>query len=144
MRILINELAEVQKEYGFLPETEIERIADDHKIPRAHLYGVISFYSRLYTEPKGDHIIRVCKSVSCGMNGSKEVREAIAAHLGIGENETTADNRYTLEFVECLGRCYAAPVMTIDDEVFEKCSVERAIEIIDSFGREKSMESGEK
>ena len=141
MRILINELAEVQKEFGYLPEMEIERIATEHDIPRAHLYGVISFYTRLYTEPNGDHIIRVCKSVSCGMNSSKELREAIMTHLGIGDNMTTPDNRYTLEFVECLGRCYAAPVMTIDDEVFESCTIESAIATIDSYGKDESMES---
>lgn len=141
MRILINELAEVQKKFGYLPEFEIERIADEHDIPRAHLYGVISFYTRLYIEPKADHIIRICKSVSCGMNSSKELREAIVAHLGVGENMTTPDNRYTLEFVECLGRCYAAPVMTIDDEVFENCTVESAVAIIDSFGTDHAKES---
>lgn len=134
MRILINELAKIQNELGYIPESEIERIAIEHELPKAHLYGVISFYSRLYTEKKGDHIIRVCKSVSCGMNSSQEVREAIVNHLGIGEDETTKDNRFTLEFVECLGRCHAAPVITIDDEVFENCTIEKALEAIESFG----------
>jgi NADH-quinone oxidoreductase subunit E len=133
MGILINELAEIQKEFGYIPESEIERLAIEMNMQKAQLYGVISFYSRLYTEKKGRNIIRVCKSVTCGMNGSKAIREAIIIHLGVGDSMTTEDERFTLEFVECLGLCNVSPVMTINDAVYENLTVEKAIEIIDSF-----------
>lgn len=133
MGILINELAEIQKEFGYIPESEIERLAIEMNMQKAQLYGVISFYSRLYTEKKGRNIIRVCKSVTCGMNGSKAIREAIITHLGVGDSMTTEDERFTLEFVECLGLCNVSPVMTINDAVYENLTVEKAIEIIDSF-----------
>ncbi len=133
MRILINELAEIQKEFGYIPENEIERLAIEMNMQKTQLYGVISFYSRLYTEKKGRNIIRVCKSVTCGMNGSKAIREAIIIHLGVGDSMTTEDERFTLEFVECLGLCNVSPVMTINDAVYENLTVEKAIEIIDSF-----------
>ena len=133
MRILINELAEIQKDFGYIPETEIKRLALEMNMQKAQLYGVISFYSRLYTEKKGKNIIRICKSVTCGMNGSQGIREAVMTHLGIGDSMTTEDERFTLELVECLGLCDVSPVMTINDAVYANLTVEKAIEIIDSL-----------
>ncbi len=131
MRILINELAEIQEKFGYIPENEIVRLAAEMNMQKAQLYGVISFYSRLYTEKKGKNIIRVCKSVTCGMNGSQAIREAIMAHLGIGDGMTTEEGRFSLEFVECLGLCNVSPCITINDAVYENLTVEKAIEIID-------------
>jgi NADH-quinone oxidoreductase subunit E len=133
MRILINELSEIQKKFGYIPESEIKRLAIEMNMQKAQLYGVISFYSRLYTEKKGRNIIRICKSVTCGMNGSQSIREAVITHLEIGDSMTTEDERFTLELVECLGLCNVAPVMTINDAVYENLTAEKAIEIIDSF-----------
>ena len=133
MRILINELAEIQEEFGYIPENEITRLALEMNMQKAQLYGVISFYSRLYTEKKGKNIIRICKSVTCGMNDSQGIREAVMTHLGIGDAMTTEDERFTLELVECLGLCDVSPVMTINDAVYSNLTVEKAIEIIDSL-----------
>lgn len=133
MRILINELGEIQKKFGYIPECEIKRLAVEMNMQKAQLYGVISFYSRLYTEKKGRNIIRICKSVTCGMNGSQIIRDAVITHLEIGDSMTTEDERFTLELVECLGLCNVAPVMTINDAVYENLTAEKAIEIIDSF-----------
>jgi NADH-quinone oxidoreductase subunit E len=133
MRILVNELADIQKEYGYIPESEIIRLSEEFHMQKAQLYGVISFYSRLYTEKKGKHIIRICKSVTCGMNGSQEIRDAIIKHLHLEDSRTTEDQRFTLELVECLGLCNLSPVMTINDAVYENLTVEKALEIIDSF-----------
>ena len=133
MDILINELAEIQKEHGYLPEAEIERIAKEKGIQKAQLYGVISFYSRFYVNPVGKNIIRVCKSVSCGMNGSQETRDAIKQHLNLNDSATTEDGLFTFEYVECLGLCNLSPAMTINDEVYEALTPEKAIEIIESY-----------
>lgn len=138
MDILINELSEIQKEHGYLPEAEIERIAKEKGIQKAQLYGVISFYSRFYVSPVGKNIIRVCKSVSCGMNGSREIRDAIKQHLNLNDSvtndsATTEDGLFTFEYVECLGLCNLSPAMTINDEVYEALTPEKAIEVIESY-----------
>ena len=133
MDILVNELADVQKKYGYIPEYEIERIAKEKGMQKAQLYGVISFYSRLYTDEIGKNIIRVCKSVSCGMNSSKAIRDIVIKHLKLDNSMTTEDGLFTFELVECLGQCHSSPVMTINDEIYENLTPEKTIEIIESY-----------
>lgn len=74
---LLEELREVQDSYGYIPEDEMIKISKKRDIPKSHLYGVITFYSMLYTEPKGKYIIRICNSVSCNINKSSEILKAV-------------------------------------------------------------------
>ena len=130
MEILINRLDEVQAQIGWLPEHEIERIAKEYDIPKAHLYGIISFYSRFYTAPVGKYIIRVCKSVSCGMNGSRDIRSAV---LEVLKTETGDSDLFTLELVECLGHCHLAPVMTVNDVVHGNLTKQSVKTILEAY-----------
>lgn len=133
MEVLINQLDEVQKTHGWLPEEEIVRIAREQNMPKSHLYGVISFYSRFYTAPVGRYVVRVCKSVSCGMNSSRIIRNDILAYLGLHERGTTADGLFTLELVECLGHCSQSPVMMINDTVHGNLTSEKALAILSAL-----------
>jgi NADH-quinone oxidoreductase subunit E len=65
---LLEKLHEIQSTYGYIPETEIKELAEKYQLPRANIYGVISFYSMFYTEPTGKYIIRICDSISCHLN----------------------------------------------------------------------------
>lgn len=137
-KLLLDRLHEIQDKFGYIPEKEIIKLAKKREIPKAHLYGIISFYSRFYTEPVGKYKVRVCKSVSCGMNGSKEILKVISENLGIEPGETTEDEMFTLEVVECLGHCGEGPVVTVNDKVYGEVTEAKALEII-----EKYKESGE-
>lgn len=127
---LIQELHELQDTYGYIPEEDIVRISKSRNIPKAHLYGVISFYSMFYLEPTGKYIIRICDSVSCRINKSKELIDILSSKLGIQNGETTEDKMFTLETVECLGHCGEGPVMTINGEYYKYLTPQKALEII--------------
>lgn len=130
---LLEELHNIQGTYGYIPENEIENLAEKFELSRANAYGVISFYSMLYTEPTGKYIIRICDSISCHLNESEDLVKAVKAYLGIESNETTNDKKFTLEVVECLGHCAEGPVMMVNDQIYQELTEAKAIEILNNF-----------
>jgi len=130
---LLEELHDIQETYGFISEEDILRISEKRDIPKAHLYGVISFYSMFHLKPTGKYIIKVCDSVSCSLNHSADIVKVIKEHLGIGENETTRDKKYTLEVVECLGHCDEGPVMIINDTYYTHLTTNKVVQILDNL-----------
>jgi len=106
----------VQREKGFIsPEAE-RWVAEALGLPRLRVSEVLSFYTLLRREPAGKHIIRVCRNISCFLAGGEEILGALEAGLGIKAGETTADGRFTLVAVECLGNCDHAPCLMVDDD----------------------------
>ena len=92
---LLEELHDIQETYGFISEEDILRISQKRDIPKARLYGVISFYSMFHLEPTGKYIVRVCDSVSCRLNESTTLVKALKDYLKVEENETTKDKKFT-------------------------------------------------
>ncbi len=115
---LIPLLQSAQDSYGYIPEKVIHYISEIVKIPAARIYGVITFYSQFRLKPLGKYVIRICEGTACYVNGSKSVLEVLQDELGIGLDETTDDNLFSLQSVACLGCCALAPVMMINDETY--------------------------
>ena len=135
MDILLNELQRVQDSKGYIPEDDIVRIAGLKDVSPTELYGIISFYSRFYLEPQPQYIIRVCKSVACSMNGSIDLSKELKDYLKIEDN-VSEDGRFVLEYVECLGQCNKAPVITINDEVYGELTKEKLLAILKDCEKE--------
>ena len=127
---LLEKLHEVQSSYGYIPETEIKELAEKFQLPRANIYGVISFYSMLYTEPTGKYIIRICDSISCHLNQSESVLKTVKSYLNLESHQTTKDKKFTLEVVECLGHCGEGPVMMVNNKIYTKIDGNKALEIL--------------
>jgi len=83
-----------------------------------------------YTEPTGKYIIRVCDSLSCHINDSKDIVNTIQNYLGIEDGETTDNKKFTLEVVECLGHCGEGPVMMVNDNIYTHVNENMAIDIL--------------
>ena len=109
-------LQETQKQIGYLSREAMEAISEELSVPLAELYGVATFYAQFHLKPRGRHIIRVCRGTACHVRGSAKIMEKIMSMLGIAENGTTDDLRFTLEPVACLGCCGLAPVVMIDED----------------------------
>ncbi|MFP4021260.1 MAG: NADH-quinone oxidoreductase subunit NuoE [Halanaerobium sp.] len=127
---LLEKLHEIQNTYGYVPEAEIENLAEKYQLPRANVYGVISFYSMFYTEPTGKYIIRICDSISCHLNQSNAVLKAVKSFLDLENHQTTEDKKFTLEVVECLGHCGEGPVMMVNDKIYTEINENKALEIL--------------
>jgi NADH:ubiquinone oxidoreductase subunit E len=115
---LIPILQEIQNESGFIPPEAIEPIARALNMFPSQIQGVITFYSQLYTEPRGKRIVRVCRGTACHVRGGKTILKLAKQHLGIEEGQTTLDMEYTLETVACIGVCAMAPNMVIGKQTY--------------------------
>lgn len=113
---LVMILQDVQEVYNYLPAPALEQLAVSLDIPLSRVYNVTTFYSSLSLTERGKHLIKVCDGTACHLRGFTNIRDEIKRRLGIEQGQTTADNKFTLEVVACLGACALAPVMTVDSE----------------------------
>ena len=114
---LIPLVQKIQGELGYIPPQSIPIIAGAVGLFPSQVQAVISFYAQLYTEPRGKKVVRVCRGTACHVRGGKTILKLVKQHLGIEEEQTTADLEYTLETVACIGVCALAPNMVVGDRV---------------------------
>jgi [NiFe] hydrogenase diaphorase moiety large subunit len=123
-------LQDIQRSHKHIPDfaqQEVARLLDIHPV---EVYSVISFYSFLNSNAKGRNIVRLCQTITCDMAGKENVAKAIERELGIKFGETTKDNKFTLEYVNCLGMCDQGPALLINERVFPKVTPEKAVQIL--------------
>lgn len=130
---LIPVLQEAQAVLGYLSGETIAGIAQGLSIPVSQVYGVATFYTQFRLKPVGKHLIRVCHGTACHVGGAGAISEALEEALGIKDGQTTADGKFTLESVACLGCCSLAPVMMIDGETYGRLSKESAAKALKDF-----------
>ncbi|MDN6859644.1 NADH-quinone oxidoreductase subunit NuoE [Pseudomonas sp. CAN2814] len=129
----IEALKIVQKQRGWVPDGAIPAIADLLGIPDSDVEGVATFYSQIFRQPVGRHIIRVCDSMVCYIGGHESVVGEIQKQLGIGLGQTTTDGRFTLLPVCCLGNCDKAPAMMIDDDTFGDLRPDGVAKLLEAY-----------
>lgn len=129
----IEALKIVQKQRGWVPDGAIPAIADILGIPDSDVEGVATFYSQIFRQPVGRHIIRVCDSMVCYIGGHESVVGEIQKQLGIGLGQTTTDGRFTLLPVCCLGNCDKAPAMMIDDDTFGDLRPDGVAKLLEAY-----------
>ena len=130
---LIPILQRLQDAYGYLPQNALEEITARTRIPQSKIYGVITFYAQFSLEPRGKHTIKVCTGTACHIKGAPDIKKKITEVLLINEGETTKDYKFTYEPVACLGTCFLAPVMMIDDRYYGKLTVEKTETILKGY-----------
>ena len=130
---LIMILEEVQSKFGYIPPVSQIEISDYLDIPVAEIYGVVTFYSRFTTKPKGKYNVSVCLGTACFVKGSKAILERAKEKLGLEEGETSEDGKFSLDSTRCVGACGLAPVFTINNEVYGKATVKKLDEVIDEY-----------
>ncbi|MET0503472.1 MAG: NADH-quinone oxidoreductase subunit NuoE [Candidatus Binatia bacterium] len=122
-----------QQEFGYLGQEAIEYVARLMGQPPARVYGVVSFYTMLYTKPIGRHHIQVCRTLPCALRGAEKLTSFLRKTLGVEVGQTTTDGRFTLSEVECLASCGTAPMMQINDDYYENLTDEKVTEILTSL-----------
>lgn len=111
-------LQEVQAVYGYLPSEILMVLSQRTGIPASQIYGVATFYEQFHLEPQGRHTIRCCRGTACHVRGGHGMIQEVSRVLGISEGQTTEDMRFTFETVACLGTCFLAPVIMVDDDYY--------------------------
>ena len=134
---LIAILNEVQEKYGYIPKTSQMEISKYLDMPMAEIYGVITFYSRFTTSPKGKYNIAVCLGTACFVKGSQSILDRLKERLKISGGETTPDGKFSIDEVRCVGACGLAPVFMVNDEVYGNATVKMVDEVLDKLEKEE-------
>jgi NADH-quinone oxidoreductase subunit E len=126
----IEALRIVQDARGWVSDESLRAIATVLEMSPEHLDSIATFYNLIFRKPVGRHVVMVCDSISCYIMGCTSIRRALTDQLGVQLGETTADGRFTLLPIVCLGACDLAPAMSIDDELIGNLAVDALPEIL--------------
>jgi NADH-quinone oxidoreductase subunit E len=129
----IDALKIVQRHKGWVSDESVKDIAAMLNMSNEEVDGIATFYSRIYRKPVGRNIILICDSVSCMILGYKSLYNHISKKLGIRFGETTSDSRFTLLPNSCLGDCDNAPAMMVNNDHFNKLTIEKIDEILENY-----------
>lgn len=130
---LLDALHAAQDELGWLEQGTLDAVAEYLELEPIKVYEAATFYDMFNREPVGRHHVRVCTNISCWLCDSDRVVQRLRERLGIDFGETTADGRFTLTEVECLGACGGAPVIWIGRTYYEDATPERVDRILDGL-----------
>ena len=130
---LIMTLHKVQEEYGFVPRSAALQLTELLDTPLAKIYGVLTFYHLFKLKKPGKFLIQVCIGTACYLNGGEDILQELENILGIGVNQTTPDEMFSIEAVRCIGCCGLSPVLNINGEIFSKLKKEDLTKIIAQF-----------
>lgn len=126
-------LQKAQEIYGYLPIEVQTIISDEMNVPLEKIYGVTTFYSQFSLNPKGKHKISVCLGTACYVKGSGDIFNKLMEKLGIENGGCTPDGKFSLDACRCIGACGLAPVLTIDDEVYGRLTVDDVEDILAKY-----------
>ncbi|MEK6765828.1 MAG: NADH-quinone oxidoreductase subunit NuoE [Planctomycetota bacterium] len=130
---LIAILQQTQGEYGYLPKQALKEVSRLMDVPLTRIFGIVTFYSQFTFIPRGRHAIKICTGTACHVKGVNEVKQKVKEQLNVVEGETTADYQFTLETVACIGTCFLAPVMMVDDRYYGKLTTDTVMDIVDRY-----------
>ncbi len=123
-------LHDVQRQFGYVPDEAVPVIAKALNLSRAEVHGVITFYHWFRRKPGGRQVLYVCRAEACQAMGARELEKHAKARLQVDFHETTADGRFTLEPIYCLGNCACSPAVMIDEDVHGRVTPEKFDELI--------------
>ena len=130
---LIPVLHEAQNIFGYLPIEVQKRISDGLDVPMSEIYGVVTFYTQCSIYPKGKYHIGVCLGTACYVKGSGDIIDRIKQRLGVEVGQCTDDGKFSLEATRCIGACGLAPVLTVNDDVYGRLTVDDVDDILAKY-----------
>ena len=130
---LMPALQEAQSIYGYLPIEVQKMVADGLELRLEEVYGVATFYSQFSLNPKGKYKVSVCLGTACYVKGAGEIFSKMGELLGIEGGECTADGKFSLEACRCIGACGLAPVLTINEDVYGRLTMDDLPGIVEKY-----------
>ena len=130
---VIGILQDIQRELRWLPEEVLRMVALRLEIPLTQLYAIGSFYRAFSLKPRGRHLVNVCLGTACHVRGGVAIEQALEKGLKILPGETTADDRFTMEIVRCVGCCGLAPVVVVDESFHGRLAPAEAVKALENY-----------
>jgi len=123
----------VQRHRGWVPDEAVKDVAEMLSMTPDELDAVATFYSFIFRKPVGRHVILVCDSISCWITGCNPLIDVLKKKLGVTFGETTADKRFTLLPISCLGACDRAPAIMVDEDLYGPVTPESMDELLGKY-----------
>ena len=130
---LMGVMHQAQEIYGYLPIEVQQMISEGMNVPLEKIYGVATFYAQFSLSPKGKYNISVCLGTACYVKGAGAIFDRLSERLGIGADECTADGKFSLTACRCIGACGLAPVLTVNEEVYGRLTVDDVDDILAKY-----------
>ena len=124
-------LQEIQEAEGFVSREAMGRLAEALETPVSRVYGVATFYNQFRFAPLGEHVIELCRGTACHVKQSLALAQHLKRRLKLRDDGNSADGRFTVISVACLGACSIAPVIRLDGEFYGHLTVERLDALLD-------------
>lgn len=124
-----------QDEIGYLNDEVIAHLAKKTDLSELEVRNVISYYSMLHTKPMGKYHVQVCTNICCMLRGADELMEHCEKKLGIGHKQVSADGKFSLEEVECIGACSWAPAVQVNYDFHENLTPEKMDRVLEEYGK---------
>jgi NADH-quinone oxidoreductase subunit E len=133
-------LHDTQEKFGYIPAHSISQISRELKISESEIFGILTFYKAFALKPRGKHLITICLGTACHVRGAPRILDEFERKLGIEAGETTEDNLFTLETVNCVGACALGPIAIADGDYHGQMKTREVDEIIKKLKQEKSKD----
>lgn len=127
---IVGILQDIQDFYGYLPEDILVYISEKIDIPLSQIYSISTFYKAFSLKPKGKYRIKVCLGTACHVRGGYTISEFLKNKLGISPGETTKDNLFSFDTVNCLGACAIGPIVVINEKYYGQMDVRKIEKLI--------------
>ena len=136
---LIPILQDVQEKVGYLSEEAVEELGRLMGISANEIYGVATFYTQFRFHPPGEHTLQSCQGTACHVRGGHQMLRELEQRLGVKAGQTTADGKFDLERVACLGCCALAPVLAVDGKVHAQMTAKKIPSILSQYAGKKEQ-----
>ena len=130
---LIQILLDIEGENRWLPEDVLNRISERLDVPLVQIRHIATFYKAFHLTPRGRYTISICMGTACHVRGAPRILDKVTDILGIKPGQTTEDQKFSLDTVNCLGCCAMGPVMVVEGEYHGKLPVSKVGEILETY-----------
>ena len=123
-------LQDIQREYNYLPREALELAAERLGLPLGEIYRMATFFRAFSLQPKGEYVCTVCLGTACHVRGGPRILETLERELNIKAGNTTADGKFSVEAVRCVGACALGPILLVNEEPHGYMTSDKATKLI--------------
>ncbi len=134
-------LQDINSEFRYLPRDALKRVSHKMEVPLSHLFRLATFYKSFSLVPRGEHEIQVCMGTACHVRGAPRILNKITQQFQIYPGETTADQKFTVETVNCVGACALGPLVVFDGKYFGHLNLSRTDKLLEGYHEENKKSS---
>jgi NADH-quinone oxidoreductase subunit E len=134
---LILMMQDIQAEYRYLPPEALAHLGQRLNVAMSRIYHVATFYRAFSLEPKGKHQFHVCMGTACHVRGSTLILDTLERELGVKAGQTSADRKYSMETVNCLGSCALGPLVVVDEEYIGHATSQKMRKVVDNLKKKE-------